>query len=166
MTNSTLTPDRPATRNPVGPPGESDRLSRVEQLLRDDRPQEALRLLGAADTPWARNARGVCLMRLGRTSRAVEALRDLVLDPGGYGIRPDAHPTPQANYATALLLDGYTDGFWSFLGGIEDRSHRAVARLDDAVRRWKAGMTLWQRVASALGLGGPRFALDLPPGDL
>jgi hypothetical protein len=166
MTDVSLTTDRPATRNPVWPPGESDRLSRVEELLRDNRPQEALRLLGSADTPWARNARGVCLMRLGRTSQAVETLRNLVFDPGGYGIRPDAHPTYQANYATALLLDGYTDGFWSFLGGIEGRSHPAVARLDDAVRRWKAGMTFWQRVASAVGLGGPRFALDFPPGDL
>ena len=40
------------------------------------------------------------------------------------------------------------------------------ARLDDAVRRWKAGMTFGQRVASALGIGGPRFALDSPPGTL
>ena len=60
----------------------------------------------------------------------------------------------QANYATALLLDGNTDGFFGILGGIRERTHPAVARLDDAIRRWKAGMTFWQRVASALGVGG------------
>ena len=69
------------------------------------------------------------------------------------------------NYATALLLDGNAGGFWSTLGGIRDRTHPAVARLDDAIGR-KAGMTFWQRVASALGAGGPRFALDFPPGEL
>jgi hypothetical protein len=59
----------------------------------------------------------------------------------------------QANYATALL-DGNADGFWSIFGGIGDQGHPAVARLDDAVRRWKAGMTFGQRVASAVGIGG------------
>ena len=72
----------------------------------------------------------------------------------------------QANYATALLLDGNAEGFWGILGGIGDRSHPAVARPDEAVRRWKAGMTFWQRVGSALGVGGPRLTLDFPPGDL
>jgi hypothetical protein len=105
-------------------------------------------------------------MRLGRASQAVEALRNLVFNTSGFGIRADAHPAFQANYATALLLDGNAEGFWSILGGIEDRTHPAVARLDDAVRRWKAGMTFGQRAASALGIGGPRFALDVPPGEL
>lgn len=166
MTDVTITLDRPAAGNPAWPPGEAERLARVEQLLRDGRPQDALSLLGSDESPWVRNARGVCLMRLGRASRAVETLRDLVFDPSGFGYRSDAHPAFQANYATALLLDGNTDGFWNILGGIEDRTHPAVARLDEAVRRWKAGMTFWQRTASALGVGGPRFALGLPPGDL
>jgi hypothetical protein len=105
-------------------------------------------------------------MRLGRQSQAIETLRDLVLNPTGFGVRPDADPVFQANYATALLLDGNIEGFWSILGGIQDRTHPAVARLDSAVRRWKAGMTLWQRVASALGIGGPPLTLDFPPGEL
>jgi hypothetical protein len=166
MTDVTLTPDRPTVRNPAWPPEECDSLTRVEQLLREGRPREALSLLPPSDSPWLRNARGVCLMRLGRASQAVETLRNLVFHTSGFGIRPDADPAFQANYATALLLDGNAEGFWGILGGIEDRKHPAVARLDDAVRRWKAGMTFWERVASALGVGGPTFALDLPPGDL
>ena len=67
-------------------------------------------------------------------------------------------------FDVALLLDGNPDGFWSILGGIRDRAHPGVARLDDAVRRWKAGMTAWQRFLSLFG-GGPRFTLDFPPGE-
>jgi hypothetical protein len=162
----TLTHDHPATRNPAWPPGAADLLDRVDALLREGRPRAALDLVSGAASPWLRNARGVCLMRLGRPHEAVEVLRDLVFEPAGFAVRADAHPAFQANYATALLLDGNADGFWGILGGIRDRDHPAVARLDDAVRRWKAGMTFRQRVASALGIGGSRFALDMPPGEL
>jgi hypothetical protein len=153
-------------RSAAWPADEADLLSRVDALLAEDKPREALALLPRADSPWLRNARGVCMLRLGRPQEAIEALRDLVFDHTGFAIRRDADPVFQANYATALLLDGNAEGFWSILGGISDRTHPAVARLDDAVRQWKAGMTLAQRIASALGVGGPRFALDFPPGDL
>ena len=166
MTDMTLTHDRSAVRNPAWPLEDSDRLTQVDRLLREGRAQEALSLLPATDSPWIRNARGVCLLRLGRPSQAIDALRDLVFNPGGFGVRPDADPVFQANYATSLLLDGNTDGFFGILGGIRQRTHPAVARLDGAIRRWKVGMTFWQRVASALGVGGPRFSLDFPPGEL
>jgi hypothetical protein len=167
MTDMTLTRDRPAVRNPAWPSEDADRLTRVDRLLREGRPQEALSLLPAADDGlWIRNARGVCLLRLGRPRPAIDALRDLVFNPSGFGVRPDAHPVFEANYATALLLAGNTDGFFGILGGIRERTHPAVARLGGAIRRWKVGMTFWQRVASALGVGGPRFSLDFPPGEL
>jgi hypothetical protein len=166
MTDITLTNGRPAARNPAWPPDAADLLARVDEFLRKGRPREALALLPATDTPSVRNARGVCLLRLGRPGEAIEVLRDLVFGPGGLAVRPDADPVFQANYATALLLDGNVEGFWGILGGIRDRSHPAVAKLDEAVRRWKAGMTFWQRVGSALGLGGPQFAISFPPGHL
>ena len=166
MTHTTLMGARPVARNTAWPADETDLLTRVDALLAEDRPGEALALLPRTDSPWLRNARGVCLLRLGRASQAVEALRDLVFDPGGFAVRHDADPVFQANYATALLLDGNAEGFWSIFGGIGDRANPAVVRLDAAVRRWKAGMTLGQRVASAIGIGGPRLALDIPPGDL
>jgi hypothetical protein len=166
MTHATLTDARPAARNAAWPAGEADLLTRADALLEGGRPGAALALLPPTDSPWLRNARGVCLLRLGRPAEAIEVLRDLVFDKTGFAVRRGAEPTFQANYATALLLDGNAQGFWSILGGIDDRDHPAVARLDDAVRRWKAGMTFGQRVASALGIGGPRFALDSPPGTL
>jgi hypothetical protein len=165
MTQTTLTDPRPAL-NAAWPAEEVDLLARVDALLRAGRAREALALLPRTDSPWLRNARGVCLLRLGRPGEAVEVLRDLVFDHTGFAIRRDADPVFQANYATALLLDGNAEAFWSVLSGIADRTHPAVGRLDDAVRRWKAGMTLGQRIASALGIGGPQFALDFPPGDL
>lgn len=117
-------------------------------------------------SPWVDNARGVCHMRLGRTSKAVDILRGLVFDPSGFGIRHDVHPVHQANYATALLLNGNSDGFFGMLSGIADRKHPAVARLDDAIRRWKAGMTWGQWLKSFLGSPAKPFTLDFPPGDL
>lgn len=166
MTHTTLMDARPTARNAAWPADAADLLTRVDALLTEGRPREALAVLPRSDSPWVRNARGVCLLRLGRPHEAIEAIRDLVFDHTGFVIRPDADPVFQANYATALLLDGNAEGFWSVLGGIADRAHPAVARLDAAVRRWKAGMTLGQRIASALGVGGPRFVLDYPPGDL
>ncbi|MBN9522701.1 hypothetical protein J0H58_29960 [bacterium] len=166
MTNITLTDVHAETRKPDWPAETADLLIRVDGFLREGRPRLALSLLPTTDVPWVRNARGVCLLRLGRPGEAIEVLRDLVFGPGGFAVRHDADPGFQANYATALLLDGNTQGFWGIFGGIRDRNHPTVARLDEAVRRWKAGMTFWQRVASALGIGGPQFAPDFPPGDL
>lgn len=166
MTRTMLMDASPAAGNAAWPPGDADLLTRVDALLAEDRPREALTLLPQSNSPWVRNARGVCLLRLGRPDEAIELLRDLVFDHTGFAIRPDAEPVFQANYATALLLDGNTEGFWGILGGISDRSQPAVARLDGAIRRWRAGMTFWQRLSSALGAGGPRLTLDLPPGDL
>lgn len=152
--------------NPAWPPADAALLARVANLLRDGKSEEALALAPAAGSPWVRNARGVCLLRLGRAAQAVEALRDLVFDRSGFAVRADADPTFQANYAAALLLDGNADGFWDILGGIRDRSNPAVARLDDAVGRWKAGRPWGHWLRSLLGAAARPLALDFPPGDL
>ena len=157
---------RSAGGNSAWPAETADLLTRVDALLREGQAREALDLSAGGSSPWARNARGVCLLRLGRIGEAITVLRDLVFVPNGFAVRDDAHPVFQANYAVALLLDGNADSFWTILRGIPDRNHPAGSRLDGAVRRWKAGMTFWQRIASALGIGGPSFGLDFPPGVL
>jgi hypothetical protein len=43
-------------------------------------------------------------------TRVDQLLRDLVFGPGGFAVRPDDNPVFQANYATALLLDGNPEG--------------------------------------------------------
>jgi hypothetical protein len=47
-----------------------------------------------------------------------------------------------------------------------DRSHPAVARLDDVERRGKQRTTFWQHIGSSLGIGGPPLILDFPTGHL
>jgi hypothetical protein len=140
----------------------------VATLLAAGQPAQALAAVEGSGlrSPWTDNARGVCLLRLGRPAAAVEVLRNLVFDRSGFAVRADAHPAHQANYATALLLDGNTDGFFGILSGIRDRTHPAVARLDDAVRRWKAGMTWGQWVRSFVGSPARPLTLDFPPGEI
>lgn len=77
MTDITLTNGRPAARTAARAAETPDLLSRVDRLLREGHPREALALLPATDAPALKNARGVCLLRLGRHSEAVETLRDL-----------------------------------------------------------------------------------------
>lgn len=150
------------------PPEVTDVLDRVGRLLADGQAGAALASVEAAGvrSPWIENARGVCLLRLGRAAAAVEALRGLVFDPNGFAVRADAHPVHQANFATALLLDGNADGFFSILGGIRDRDDPAVARLDAAVRAWRAKRPWGGWLLSVFGLAGPPLALDFPPGAL
>ena len=88
----------------------ADLLSRVDQLLREGRPR-------AGPRPLARDRLPVGPERPGRlpdaaraAGEAIDALRDLVFNPSGFGFRPDADPVFQANYATALLLDGNAQG--------------------------------------------------------
>ena len=152
--------------NPAWPPGEIELLSQIARYLGAGAIESALAVLPESRSPWVRNARGVCLLRLGRPAQAVEVLRDLVFNPRGLSVRPNVQPVFAANYATALLLDGNIDGFHGILNGIRDRGHPAVARLDDAVWRWKTSMTVWERLASVFGVGGPRLTLDFPPGDM
>jgi hypothetical protein len=166
MTDFTITDERFKTRNAIGPAPKADHRAQFEELLRAGNPQKALQQIPAVDPQWERNARGVCFLRLGRPDLAIEVLRSLIFEPGGFAVRLDADPVFQANYATALLLDGNTTGFWEIYGGIRDRNHPAVVQLDEAVRRWKATMTFWQRAASAVGIGGPRLELNFPPGYL
>jgi hypothetical protein len=151
--------------NPAWPASEVETLTRVSELLDRGKPDSALSLLPAGGTPWLRNARGVCLMRLGRPSQAVDALRELVFEPVGHAVRADAHPAHLMNYATALLLDGNSDSFWGIFRSARDRSHPAVVRVEASVWRWRARLSFTQRAMVALG-GGPRLVLDIPPGEV
>jgi hypothetical protein len=153
--------------NESHPPEVAARLTEVERLLATGQLHEALTAAEEmGGSPWADNARAVCLMRLGRATQAAELLRPLVFDRTGFGLRPDADPLFQANYATALLLDGNADGFHGVLSDIRDRTHPAAAKLTAAVHRWKATLSWWERVRLLVGAPTRLPALDVPPGDL
>lgn len=143
------------------PANDTPALSNAENLLRAGKPFEALASLPPKGSDWVVNARGVCLLRLGRVFEAVETLKPLVYAPNSITPLRDAHPLFRANFATALLLDGNAEGFDGALGDIRDDSHPYVSRLRAAVRRARG--PLWMRVLF-LGLAGKSIALDFPPG--
>ena len=81
--------------------------------------QKALDLLRSAGRePRMQNAIGVCLMRLGRTEDAVRVFRELVLAPGGIGLKPEIPLIPKVNFATSLLLAGHRTGCLDVLAGL------------------------------------------------
>ncbi len=134
------------------------RLQRAEALLRAGRPQEALDLLARAGPPTPRltNAVGVCLLRLGEAERAVDVFRGLVLIPGTVCLRPDAAPEHKSNFAAALLAAGNVAGGLRALDEAGDEGRPAVRQLRAAVRRWREGLSFWQRLRWRLGGSPPR----------
>jgi len=142
---------------------------RAEALLRAGRPKEALDLLARSGPPTPRltNARGVCLLRLGEAERAAEVFRGLVLAPGTVCPRPDAAPEHRCNFAAALLAAGNLAGGLRALDEVGDEGRPAVVRLRAAVRRWREGLSFWERWRWRLGDGPPRpVALDADVGEL
>ncbi|HVL13192.1 MAG TPA: hypothetical protein VM529_11550 [Gemmata sp.] len=166
--NNAARAGQPTTSSANLPPEVASVLDGVSRLLADGQAGQALASVEAVAlrSPWVDNARAVCFLRLGRPAAAVEALRRVVFDSTGFAVRSDAHPVHQANYAAALLLDGNTDGFFAILADIRDRGHPAVSRLDDAVRRWKAGMSWGRWVVALVWSSGRPPSLDYPPGEI
>jgi hypothetical protein len=146
----------------AGPP----LLERVEALLRAGQPKKALDLLARSGPPkpGLTNATGVCLLRLGQAERAVDVFRGLVLVPGTVCVRPDAAPVHRCNFAAALLAAGNVAGGLRALDEVGDEGRPAVGRLRAAVRRWREGLSFWQRLRWHLG-GSPPRPVDLD-GDL
>jgi hypothetical protein len=113
-----------------------------------------------------RNAAGVCLLRLGRPTAAVHALRPLVFAPDGLTILRDTPDVVRLNFATALLLDGHSSGCTDILRRV-DRKLPGVQQLRRSLRTWQSQLSFWTRLCWQVGLGAPqRVTLDYPPGEL
>jgi hypothetical protein len=151
------------------PPEIADLLDKAAQLLQEGQPEKAIDLASRAriKSPWVTNLLGVCQLRLGNAKVAVDVFRGLVLAAGGVLLRQDVPTVFKANFATALLANDNPSGFLSVLGEIQDDPHPAVRKLRDGFQRWKASLTLWQRIRWHLG-GQPArpFTLDFLPGEL
>jgi hypothetical protein len=147
----------------------SELLDHIGRLLQEGKPKKALDVLtrSSADSREAVNARGVCLLRLGEVRRAIELFRGLVLAPGGLVLRPDVPTTFKTNFATALLMDGNIAGCTSVLSDVREEEHPAVRKLRAAIRRWKEGMSFWEKVSWHLGSAPDRAVeLGFDPGEL
>jgi len=144
-------------------------LDRVRALLGESRPAEALELLGrgAQRGPQADNARGVCLLRLGRYDEAVRIFRDLLFPAGAFTIPEDAPTAWRVNYVTSLLLSGNITVGLSVLAEVPDRRHPAVVKLRAGLRSWKRQLGWLRRVLLAVGVCPDRpVTLGDRPGEL
>jgi hypothetical protein len=142
-------------------------LARVGKSIDQD-PAKALEELARANvnSPWIANAIGVAQLRLGNHETAVEVLRRLVLGAGGIVLRDDVPPVFHTNYATALLVGQNVSGCLIVVSQLKPESHPAVERIKQAIERWQASMTLWQRFKYRVGGTTFPIQLDFPPGDL
>jgi hypothetical protein len=138
----------------------------VEKLLQARQPKQALDLLARSQvhSEWARNATGVCLLRLGQTDRAVDIFRNLVIS-GGLFLRRDVPTAWKVNFATALLMAGHIGGCVGVLKEIPEQHHPGVWRLRAALDRWHERLSIWGKIRWLLG-GQPAGPVELLPGEL
>lgn len=147
---------------------DSTLLNKVRSMLDAGRAEEAFNLLRPATSdPILKNARGVCLMRMGQPALAVRVYREICLSPGGISLRPEVPVVFKTNFATALMLDGNIAGGVSTLSEIGDPELPQVQALKQQVSRWVSQLSLWQRLLWWLG-ADPKHPIDLgpTPGDL
>ena len=117
--------------------------------------------------PQIVNAKGVCLMRLGRACEALSLFRSLVTTQGGTAVQSDRPDYLKMNYATALLLAGHLEACLDVLEGL-DAGSPVVRRLRDAVQRWETSLSFSQRLDWWINRVVPSCAaasLDFAPGE-
>ena len=141
-------------------------IDHVRDLLEQGHPQDALKFiehLGQKNPP-TENARGVCLMRLGKVEQAVSVLRDVAFQ--GYVCMPSDTPVPyQINFAAAALLANLKDAAMPILNKLDAEEHPEVAQLKNAVRQWFQNLNFFQKCCCKVGIY-PRKAvkIDFVPG--
>lgn len=168
MTNQ-LTP-APTAAHPALPPALTpsvmDRVLAEAARGRYDRAIDISRTRGAQE-PDVLNARGVCLLRVGRVEDAVALFRSLVLNPGCTWMRRDRPMHFKTNFATALLMAGHPSGCLEILAEAGVESPEA-ARLRAAIKSWEATLPFWPWVnwkTSRIEPPHRPAALGFPPGD-
>ena len=144
-------------------------LRRALQQAAEGHYEKALETLKMAKgTKAVSNARGVCLLRLGRAEDAIRVYRGLVLQSGQNFAKPDVPTEYVLNFATSLFLSGSPSGCLSLICYLDEVQHPSVRRLRDAVRSWVKTLSFWQRVNWWCGEIEPhdcRPSIDFPAGD-
>jgi hypothetical protein len=147
-------------------------LSQVKNLLDEDRPEDALDLLwgrGGSSEPFLRNAKGVCRLRMGETSDAIETFGALALASRGRDtdLLPEAPTVFKTNFATALVRAHAVSRCVKVLNKIGDEQNATVQKLRAAIKRWEESLTFWQRLQWHLGIRPKRrVVLGWKLGDL
>ncbi len=129
-------------------------LQHIRELLDHDRPGEALNFIihSGNDSPEMENARGVCLLRLGRFDEAIAVLGDVTFQ--GLPVIPyDAPALFQANFAVAMLrANRNKGGALEIADRLQGNEHPEAAKLKVAVRKWKESIGPLGRLRCRLGL--------------
>jgi hypothetical protein len=143
-------------------------LRKVHQFIEDHQYELALAMTKGHEHSDVRlrNAKGVCLLRLGRFKEALHLFRSLTIDERTLTTKPKLPTEVITNFATVLLLQGHLGGCMERLHDVTDQHHPAVQRLFSAVAKWKAGLTFFQRIYWRLTTAEPVLELDFEPGDL
>ena len=166
------------TRKPASPAPSAPQapLTRSEQTM-----QKAMRAAAAGNYRKAldvlnahseaseelRNARGVCLMRLGHYEEALSLYRMLVLMPGSIWMRPETPLHFKTNFATALLLAGLHNGALEVLHAINQEDDPTVQKLRAALREWEKQLPLLRKLdwwVSRVAPFNRPVTLDFEPG--
>ena len=134
------------------PSNDSPVLGQVERLLEAGDAESALALFppSGADDPLLENARGVCLMRLGRFAAAVDLYRALLVEDDTVFLNLDRPTHFITNYATALLLEQNVAGCLSTLEELKQEENPMVRVLRGAIRQWRRELGWWGRLLLAL----------------
>jgi hypothetical protein len=129
-------------------------LEHVRELLDQGRPGEALNYITRSgnESPEMENARGVCLLRLGRFDEAIAVLRDITYGDLP-GIPGDTPALFQANFAVAVLGANHAkDAALAIADRLQGSEHPEAARLKAAVRQWKKSLGPLGRFRCRVGL--------------
>ncbi len=129
-------------------------LQHIRELLDHDRAGDALNFIlrSRDDSPEMENARGVCLLRLGRFDEAIEVLQDVTYQ-GLPGIPPHTPVLFQVNFAVAMLRANRDKGGALMISDrLQGSEHPEAARLKAAVRRWRESLGPLGRLRCRLGL--------------
>ncbi len=129
-------------------------LQHIRELLDHDRPSEALNFIlhSGNDSPAMENARGVCLLRLGRLDEAISVLRDVAFQDLPV-IPSDVPALFQVNFAVAMLRANYDKGEALVISNrLNGNEHPEAAKLKAAVRQWKESLGPLGRLRCRLGL--------------
>jgi hypothetical protein len=134
-------------------PDVANLLERAKSLLQEQCPEQALGLLDSTrlKSPWLINAKGVCLLRLGKAEQAVELFKGLAGASGVYILKFDAPITFKTNYATALLAANDLKRCLHVLHEIGKEDNPTVTQLRSAIQQWKRSLSLWQKIGWYLG---------------
>jgi len=129
---------------------------------------ERLRNASSASYEELENARGVCLLRAGHFSEALNLFRGLVIADNSSRLRNDVPAHFATNFATALLLCGKVTGCEMVLRELQ-LAHEvsdAASRLRSAVEKARRSLNWVEKLKVAIGLDFPKpVKLDFPPGN-